>query len=59
MFNEENTVEQMVFDTLCGGVTSNMVAEELASYGDEINGGVLRLTKKPTSPCCFYSLRLR
>lgn len=38
MFNEENTVEQMVLDTLCGGVTSNMVAEELASYGDEIKG---------------------
>jgi type I restriction enzyme R subunit len=36
MFNEENTVEQMVLDTLCGGVTSNMVAEELASYGGEI-----------------------
>jgi len=31
MFNEENTVEQMVLDTLCGSVTSNMVAEELAS----------------------------
>ena len=38
MFNEENTVEQMVLDTLCGGVTSNMVAEELASYGGEIKG---------------------
>jgi type I restriction enzyme R subunit len=36
MFNEENTVEQMVLDTLCGGMTSNMVAEELASYGGEI-----------------------
>ena len=36
MFNEENTVEQMVLDTLCGGVTSNMVAEELASYGGEV-----------------------
>ena len=36
MFNEENTVEQMVIDTLCGGVTSNMVAEELASYGGEV-----------------------
>jgi type I restriction enzyme R subunit len=36
MFNEENTVEQMVLDTLSGGVTSNMVAEELASYGGEI-----------------------
>jgi type I restriction enzyme, R subunit len=36
MFNEENTVEQMVLDTLCGGVTSNMAAEELASYGGEI-----------------------
>ena len=38
MFNEENTVEQMVLDTLCGGVTSNMVAEELASYGGEVKG---------------------
>jgi len=38
MFNEENTVEQMVLDTLCGGVTANMVAEELASYGGEIKG---------------------
>ena len=38
MFNEENTVEQMVLDTLCGGVTSNMVAEELASYGGDIKG---------------------
>ena len=27
MFNEENTVEQMVLDTLCGGVTSNMAAD--------------------------------
>ncbi len=32
MFNEENTVEQMVLDTLCGNVTSNMVAEEQADY---------------------------
>ncbi|HDR16324.1 MAG TPA: hypothetical protein ENN79_12735, partial [Desulfobacteraceae bacterium] len=32
MFNEENTVEQMVLDTLCGGVTSNMVAEEPEDY---------------------------
>lgn len=38
MFNEENTVEQMVLDTLSGGVTSNMVAEELASYGGEVKG---------------------
>jgi len=38
MFNEENTVEQMVLDTLCGGVTSGMVAEEPANYGDEIKG---------------------
>lgn len=38
MFNEENTVEKMVLDTLCGGVNSNMVAEELASYGGEIKG---------------------
>ncbi|ABA90158.1 type I restriction-modification system, restriction subunit [Syntrophotalea carbinolica DSM 2380] len=38
MFNEENTVEQMALDMLCGGVISNMVAEELASYGGEIKG---------------------
>ncbi len=38
MFNEENTVEHMVLDTLSGSVTSNMVAEELASYGGEIKG---------------------
>ncbi len=38
MFNEDNTVEQMVLDTLCGGVTSNIGAEELASYGGEIKG---------------------
>ena len=38
MFNEENTVEQMVFDTLCGTVDSSMVAEDVAGYGDEIKG---------------------
>lgn len=36
MFNEENTVEQMVLDTLCGGVPSNMVAAELTYLGTEI-----------------------
>tara|TARA_R110000851_G_scaffold243845_2_gene396643 strand:- start:5870 stop:6166 length:297 start_codon:yes stop_codon:yes gene_type:complete len=36
MSNEENTVEQMVLDTLCGGVTSNRVGKEPASYGGEI-----------------------
>tara|TARA_R110002049_G_scaffold47725_1_gene137890 strand:+ start:6561 stop:9515 length:2955 start_codon:yes stop_codon:yes gene_type:complete len=36
MFNEENTVEKMVLDTLCDELTSNMVAEERACYGDEI-----------------------
>lgn len=38
MFNEENTVEQMVLDTLCGGVFLNMAAEELAFYDAEIEG---------------------
>ena len=38
MFNEENTVEQMVLDTLCGGVTSNRIAEERASYGGAVKG---------------------
>jgi type I restriction enzyme R subunit len=32
MFNEENSVEPMVLNTLRGGVTSNMVAEELACF---------------------------
>ena len=35
MFNEENTVEQMVLDTLCGSVSENMVAEEPAYYAGE------------------------
>ncbi|WP_419589437.1 hypothetical protein [Thiolapillus sp.] len=43
MYNEENTVEQMVLDTLCGSLI-DMVAEELAIYGGERNrnqGGLL------------------
>lgn len=32
MFNEENTVEQMVLDTLCGGVLKNMLREERVPY---------------------------
>ncbi len=32
MFSEENTVKQMVLDTLCGSVTSNRVAEEPEAY---------------------------
>lgn len=36
MFNEENTGEQMVLDAV-RQVSSNMVAEELASYGYEID----------------------
>lgn len=32
MFNEENTVEQMVLDTLCGSMPQNMVAESQAIY---------------------------
>lgn len=38
MFNEENTVEQMVLDTLCGRVSSNRVAEKCPGYGDEVKG---------------------
>jgi hypothetical protein len=44
MFNEENTVEQMVLDAFYGGVSSNMFAEELVSYGGACNrnqGGLL------------------
>ncbi|MDK9706831.1 MAG: hypothetical protein OEL83_07240 [Desulforhopalus sp.] len=36
MFNEENTVEQMVLDTFCGGVPSNMVAAKLTCLGHRI-----------------------
>lgn len=36
MFNEENTVEQIVLDTFCGGVASGRVAERPASYGGEV-----------------------
>lgn len=32
-FNEENTDEQMVLNTLCGGVPSNMVDEEPTCCG--------------------------
>lgn len=44
MFNEENTGEQMVLDTRCGGVTSGMFVGELSSYGCACNrnqGGLL------------------
>jgi hypothetical protein len=34
VFVEEYTFEQMVLGTLCGHVTSSMVAEEPVSYGD-------------------------
>lgn len=35
MFNEENTAEQMVLDTLCGSVPENMAAEVRAfCYGE-------------------------
>jgi type I restriction enzyme R subunit len=37
MFNEEKTVERMALDTLCGGVTSSMVAEELAHPAGTVN----------------------
>lgn len=43
MFNEENTVEQMVLDTV-RLVSSNMVTEKLACYGGASNrnqGGLL------------------
>lgn len=36
MFNEENTVEQMVLDTLGGGVSGNLVAEACAAYGNSV-----------------------
>lgn len=33
MFTEENTVEQMVIDTLCGNVSEKVVAEERFNCG--------------------------
>ncbi len=38
MFNEENTVEQLVLDTLCGGVNSHRVAEHRTNLGTEVKG---------------------
>ena len=38
MFNEENTVEQMVLDTLAGNMSANMVAEERACYSGDFKG---------------------
>jgi len=32
MFNEENTVKQMVLDTICGGVTSNGIAKDRTCF---------------------------
>jgi hypothetical protein len=33
-FNEENTVEQMILDTLCGSAPGDRVAEAQKAYGD-------------------------
>ena len=33
MFNEENTVEQMLLDTLCGKISENMVSEMQELFG--------------------------
>lgn len=38
MFNEENTVEQLVLDTLCGAVPKNVALEESAPYGCQLKG---------------------
>lgn len=35
MFNEENTAEQMVLDTLCDGAAAGMVAEEAQGYAGQ------------------------
>jgi len=37
-FNEENTVEQMVLDTLSRGVSESVVAEESSRYADKLKG---------------------
>jgi len=38
MFNEENTVEQMVLDTLSSSVPTGVVGEERSRYGGEGRG---------------------
>ncbi|KZK75236.1 MAG: DEAD/DEAH box helicase [Pelodictyon luteolum] len=38
LFNEENTVEQMVLDTLSSGVPESVVAEESSRYADKLKG---------------------
>ncbi|NEX11201.1 MAG: DEAD/DEAH box helicase [Prosthecochloris sp.] len=38
LFNEENTVEQMVLDTLSSGVPESVVAEEFSRYADNLKG---------------------
>lgn len=38
LFNEENTVEQMVLDTLSRGVSESVVAEESSRYADKFKG---------------------
>ncbi|NTU58605.1 MAG: HsdR family type I site-specific deoxyribonuclease [Chlorobiaceae bacterium] len=38
LFNEENTIVQMVLDTLAGSVSVNIVSDEHASYGSEVKG---------------------
>ena len=37
MFNEENTVEQMVLDTLCGGVLGGDPAQKLRVTIEEVS----------------------
>lgn len=44
MFNRKNAVEQAALDTLCGGLTSNMVGEAITRYDSVCNrnqGGLL------------------
>ena len=38
MFNEENTIEQMVLDTLGGGASEGVVAEERGRYAGRVEG---------------------
>jgi len=38
LFNEENTIEQMVLDTLSSGVSEGIVAEEFSNYAGKLKG---------------------
>jgi type I restriction enzyme, R subunit len=53
-FNEENTVEQMVLDTLCDGIDKDLAAERHESYGDKVKGW--RFVSADDLPCNYKAV---